>query len=134
MNGIPDIYLNNPRRRHIRCFPHSWLIIGFVTRFTRRMPLVEQELPTPSEHTSSPPVFSGVRVTRSLVLRVMFCRSLFVFLFFFCHCVVFSSIYGFWLPLWYLQTLRMTFWTERDVEEETSWPDFSCHVSRTSYI
>jgi hypothetical protein len=24
----------------------------------------------------------------------------------FCHCVVFfSSIYGFWLPLWYLQTL-----------------------------
>ena len=32
---------------------------------------------------SSPPVFSGVRVTRSLVLYVMFCRSLFVLLSFF---------------------------------------------------
>ena len=37
----------------------------------------------------------------------MFCRSLFVHLYFsFDHCVVCSSsIYGFWLPLWYLQTL-----------------------------
>jgi hypothetical protein len=32
------------------------------------------------EYLSSPPVFSGVRVTRSLVLCVMFCRSLFVLL------------------------------------------------------
>jgi hypothetical protein len=23
--------------------------------------------------------------------------------FFFCHCIVCPSIYGFWLPLWYLQ-------------------------------
>jgi hypothetical protein len=30
------------------------------------------------KHMSSPPVFSGVHVTRSLVLYVMFCRSLFV--------------------------------------------------------
>ena len=37
----------------------------------------------------------------------MFCRSLFVLLCFsFGHCVVCSSsIYGLWLPLWYLQTL-----------------------------
>ena len=37
----------------------------------------------------------------------MFCRSLFVLLYFsFCHYVVcFSSIYGFGLSLWYLQTL-----------------------------
>jgi hypothetical protein len=35
----------------------------------------------------------------------MFCRSLFVLLSFsFGHCVVCSSIYGFWLLLWYLQT------------------------------
>ena len=34
------------------------------------------------EHLSSPPVFSGVRVTRSLVLCV-FCRSLFVLMYFF---------------------------------------------------
>jgi hypothetical protein len=30
----------------------------------------EEELPTLPEHLSSPPVFSGVRVTRSLVLCV----------------------------------------------------------------
>jgi hypothetical protein len=50
-----------------RSFPHSWLVTGFVTRLTRRMPLVEQELPTLPEHLSSPQVFSGARVTRSLV-------------------------------------------------------------------
>ena len=41
----------------------------------------------------------------------MFCRSLFVLssLFFSFSCVVCSSsIYGFWLPLWYLQTLLST--------------------------
>ena len=57
-----------------------------------------------------PPVFSGVRVTRSLVLCVWFvdrCLSFFL-LFSFGHCVVcYSSIYGFWLPLWYLQSLLM---------------------------
>jgi len=39
---------------------------------------VEQELLTLPEHLSSPPVFSGVRVTRYLVLCVMFSRLLFV--------------------------------------------------------
>jgi len=43
------------------------LITGFVTRLTRRVPLVEQELLTLPEHLSLPPVFSAVRVTRSLV-------------------------------------------------------------------
>ena len=59
------------------------------------------------EHLSSPPVFSGVRVTRSLVLYVCFVdRCLSFCTFSFGHCVVCSSsIYGFWLPLWYLQTL-----------------------------
>ena len=33
---------------------------------------VEKELPTLPEHMSSPPVFSGVCVTRSLVLYVCF--------------------------------------------------------------
>jgi hypothetical protein len=45
---------------------------GYVNRLTRRVPLVEQELLTLPEHLSSPPVFSGVRVTRSLVLYVCF--------------------------------------------------------------
>jgi hypothetical protein len=42
--------------------------------------LVEQELLTLPEHLSSPPVFSGVRVTRSLVLCICFvyrCLSFF---------------------------------------------------------
>jgi hypothetical protein len=55
-----------------RSFPHSWPITGFETRLTRRVPLVEQELLILPEHLSSPPVFSGVRVTRSLVLCVRF--------------------------------------------------------------
>jgi hypothetical protein len=88
-------------------FPHSRLITGFVTRLTRRVPLVEQGLPTLPGHLSSPLVFSGVRVTRSLVLYVCFVdRCLSFWTFSFGHCVVCSSsIYGFWLPLWYLQTL-----------------------------
>jgi hypothetical protein len=68
-------------------------------------------------------LFSGVRVTRSLVFCVMVCRSLFVPLSFFfwslcslffkirllithlvsCdHCVLCPSSYGFWLPICYL--------------------------------
>jgi hypothetical protein len=74
-------------RKH---FPVLSSFTGYITRLTRWVPLVEQELLTLPEHLSSPPVFSGVRVTRSLAL---------------CDCVVCSSlIYGFWLPLWYLQT------------------------------
>ena len=84
-------------------FPRSWLIIRFVTKLTRGGPLVEQELPTLPEHLSSPFVFRWVRVTLSLVLYVCFvdhCVS-------FCpvsfgHCVVCSSIYGFWLLLWHI--------------------------------
>ena len=36
------------------------------------MPLVEQELPILPEHMTSPPVFSGVHVTLSLVICVCF--------------------------------------------------------------
>jgi hypothetical protein len=53
-------------------FPHSRLITGFVTRLTRRVPLLEQDLLTLPKHMSLPPVFTGVRVTRSLVLYVCF--------------------------------------------------------------
>jgi len=51
--------------KHFPSFPHSWFITGFVTRLTRLVPLVDQELPTLPEHLSSLPVFSGVRVSRS---------------------------------------------------------------------
>ena len=78
-------------------FPHSRLITGFVTRLTRRVPLVKQKLLTLPEHLSSPLVFSGVRVTRSLVLSVCFVdRCLSFCTFSFGHCVVCSSsIYRF---------------------------------------
>jgi hypothetical protein len=56
-------------------FPHSRLITGFVTRLTGRVSLVEQKLITLPEHPSSPPVFNGVRVTRSFILCVLFLRN-----------------------------------------------------------
>ena len=85
----------------------SFLIHGFVTRLARRVSLVEQELLTLLGQPSSPPVFSGVRVTRYLVLYVVFVdRCLSFCTFSFNHCIVCSSsIYEFWLPLWHLQTL-----------------------------
>ena len=92
-----------------RSFPHSWLVTGFAIRLTRRVPLVEQELLTlPEYHLSSPPVFSEVGVTRSLILCFVD-RCLSRFPFSFGHSVVCPSTYGLWLPLWYLQTLLMSF-------------------------
>jgi hypothetical protein len=41
-----------------RSLPHSWLITGFVTRLTRRVPLVDQELLTLPKHLSSYSIFS----------------------------------------------------------------------------
>ena len=64
---------------------------------------------TLTEHLSSPPVFGGVHVTQYLVLCGMFVdRCLSFCSFSFGHCVVCRSIYGFSLPLWYLQTLFIT--------------------------
>ena len=75
------------------------------------MPLVEQELLTLPKHMISPPGFSEVRVTRSLVLCAWFvdcCLSFCTFSF--GHCVVCSSsIYRFCLLLWHLQPLRILF-------------------------
>ena len=85
------------------------------------VPLVVQELFTLPEHLSSPPVFSGVRVTRSLVLHVCFVdRFLFFCTFSFGHCVVCSSIYRFWLPLWYLQTL---------LKHDSQMTGYACRIS-----
>jgi len=59
-----------------------------------------------TEHLSSSPVFSRGSCYSIFSFMCMFCRSLFVFCTFSDgHCVVCpSSIYGFRLPLWYLQT------------------------------
>jgi len=56
-------------------------ITGFVTIATRRVPLLEQELPTLPVHLSSLPIFSEVRVAQSLVFFALFCRSLFAVFF-----------------------------------------------------
>jgi hypothetical protein len=51
---------------------------------------VEQELPTLPEHMSSPPAFSGVRVTGSLVLYVCFVDRCLFFCTFFLLIIVLS--------------------------------------------
>jgi len=66
---------------------NSWLVIGFVTRLTWRVPFVEQKLLTLLEHRSSL-ILGGVRVTGSLVLCVCFVdRCLSFCTFYFGHCV-----------------------------------------------
>jgi hypothetical protein len=90
--------------------PH-WPYILFIER---RVPVVVHSCPF---FFFGDQVFAGLVYPRFLVGLVscysifsfmcMFCGSLFVFCTFsFGHCgVCSSSIYGFWLPLWYLQTL-----------------------------
>jgi hypothetical protein len=76
-------------RKHFLLLSSFIHITGFGTRLTRRVSLVEQELLTLPEHLSSPPVFSGFRVTRSLVLYICFVDSCLSFCTFsFGHCVV----------------------------------------------
>ena len=86
--------------KYFQSFPHSWLVTGFVTRLTPRVPLVEQELLSLPGHRSSTPVFGRVCVAWYLVLCPCFVDHCLSFcLFSFGHCVVCpSSIYRFWLP------------------------------------
>ena len=86
---------------------------------------------------------SGVRVARSLGFCVVFCRSFsVVFLWpLYClsfdlliliapmvsigHCVVCPSIYGFWLPLWYLLAIVLSVllrFTDYDWPYGIYWP------------
>ena len=66
----------------------------------------------PSIIHESIPGFCSVRVVRSLVFCIVFCRSLFV-LFSFGYCIVCSSICGFWLVSsglsWYISITRWQF-------------------------
>ena len=91
---------------------YTWLITRFVTRLIRWVPLVEQKLLTLLEHLSSPPVFSGVRVTRSLVLYTcMFCRSLFVLLYFFFWPLCYLSFFDLWILITYLVSSSSSYLT-----------------------
>jgi len=47
------------------------------------------------------PFFGEVRVAQYLVFYVVFCRSVWFFLYLYSHCIVCTSIYVFW----YLQTI-----------------------------
>jgi hypothetical protein len=62
--------------------PHSWLITGFVTRLTRQVPLVGQEL-LPFRSTWVHPRFLMGSFYSIFSFVCMFCRSLFVLLYFF---------------------------------------------------
>ena len=75
---------------------------------------VEQELPTIPEHPYSPSVLSGVRVARSLVYCVVFCRSAFALLYFFFRplCCLFFDLRILINPLVFFQTeLKYTWLT-----------------------
>ena len=69
---------------------------------------MEQELLTLPEHLISPPVFSRIRVTRSLVFSVVFCKSFFVLVVLFLLAFVLSVLLRLAdsdkLFLWYLLT------------------------------
>jgi hypothetical protein len=104
------LYATNNMSRHLSiCVLRESILTlvarGFVTRLTRRVSLVEQELLTLPEHQNSPSVFSGVHVTRALDLYVCFVdRGFFCCTLSFDPCVFCSSsIYGFLLPLWYFK-------------------------------
>jgi len=89
-------------------------------------------LVAPTEHPSSSPVVSGVRVPQSLSFCVVISGSLLVLLwFFFCHCIVCSfSIYDLLLPLWYLQLFFMYLLKFRKKYNY----NFAVYVSKTATI
>jgi hypothetical protein len=100
-HDIVDRYGISVRNDHgyvvstFQSFPHSWCITGFVTRLTRKVSLVEQELFTLPEHLISSPVISGVRLTRSLawcVCFVDFCLFFFIFYFWLLRWLFFFNI------------------------------------------
>ena len=85
----------------IRSFPQSWFFNGVVTRLTRRVINVEQELLTLPEHLSPPPVLVVFVLLDLLFSTYRLIDDCFTFV---CHCTVCPfSIYCSRLPLWYLQ-------------------------------
>ena len=56
--------------------PFQMMFVSFNSNTT--VSLTEHELITLPEHLSSAPVYSGVRIARSFVFFVVFCRSLLV--------------------------------------------------------
>ena len=75
---VPLVVVNTSRS-----FPHSWLINGFVSKLTRRVPLVEQELSTLPEHLSFTTGFGWGSCWSVFSFMCLFYISLFVLLYFF---------------------------------------------------
>ena len=89
VSQMTTIMLRLPKSQSGRFF-HSWFVTGFVTKVTWQMPHVEQECITLTEHP-------GIKCH-----CLSFCPSSC------CLYVVSPSIYGLSLPLWYLQTFRVS--------------------------
>jgi hypothetical protein len=78
------------------------VVTRFVTRVSTRLSPVGQELIILREHLSS---FHGFQWRSCCLSFSCLCRTCIVAnCLSFGHCLVYPSIYGFWLPLWYLQT------------------------------
>ena len=68
------------------CRGHKFGLVSYVSLFQNK------RQPTLPEHPSSPPVFSGVRVTRSLVLCVCFVDRYLSFFFWSLRCLFFFDL------------------------------------------
>ena len=93
-------------------FPHSWLITGFVTRLTRPVLLVEQELLTLPEHLS----FSGVRDTESFFLWPFCCLFFFDIRILITPLISSNSSYIRWRPNTRINTMSNNALTFKHVE------------------
>ena len=76
----------------IRFFPHSWLEVGFVTKVSRLVSYVDQELLKMSEHMNSSLVVRRARVARSLVFRVVFVYHCLPFFFWLLNCLYYFDL------------------------------------------
>jgi hypothetical protein len=70
---------------------NSLLTKSYTRVLSLKVCLVEQELSTLPKHMKSLLGFSGIHFPRSWVFWVMFCRSLFGFLFFLSYCALCTS-------------------------------------------
>ena len=73
------------------------------------------------EHPSSPPVFCGVCVARSLVLCVMFCRSLFVLLSFFFWPLCCLFFFNLWLLITSLVSSNFSYRHKYIISARGNW-------------
>jgi hypothetical protein len=123
---FPNISLLFSRQRQVQFYP-KMLLMGQNAMAKRKVTKVlrkgDNSISTSDilpEHLRSTPSFNGVRVTRPLVLCVCLVNRCLSFCpLSFGHCAVCpSSIYGYWLPFWYLQTLlRCPFVSHDRVQE-----------------